>query len=89
MDSSRVEKLSKTFKAYNQAKTAVSAGCLDEGRTNRALGIALSKNYQSPSGNQYVTTRYSCTCPDFTYRAHNIPGGKCKHIISLLMTETL
>jgi hypothetical protein len=70
---------SQIFSQYNKARAAARKGKLDEARTNRALGILLSK---PENVHQYVTTCGSCNCPDRI----NHPKVACKHMISKMIS---
>lgn len=65
------------FTNYNAAKSLARQGILDEGRVNRALGVAQSKD-----ANPYHTTSHGCTCKDRAFR-----GITCKHMIAAALIE--
>lgn len=69
-----IQEKSRLFTRYNHLR---SAGDVERGRLNRALGLA-----QSGEERPYITTATSCTCPDFKYR-----GGTCKHVAALQLKD--
>jgi hypothetical protein len=60
---------SQIFSAYNKLKSRTRKAGQDTKRVDRALGLSLSGR-ASP----YLSTPYSCNCPDAMYR-----GIVCKH----------
>lgn len=67
---------SEIFSQYNKARAAAKNGKLDPNRTNRALGVLMSK-----STRPYTTTTKSCNCPD---RVRNTTTA-CKHMIAKMI----
>jgi hypothetical protein len=64
---------------YNKAKAAARNGKLDITRTNKALGILMSKN-SAARLEKYLTTTRTCSCPD-----HARTGKPCKHMIARMI----
>lgn len=76
---------SEIFSAYNRIRTLVRSGIFEAGRMNRALGLMISQSLTgSHIGDEYVTTRNGCSCPDSTYR-----HSKCKHMIAVNMLYSI
>lgn len=66
--------------AQQQARIARA---LDQGQAMRWTKTAAGWKVQTGSGACYQVSRDGrCTCPDFQFRSHRIPGG-CKHLIGL------
>lgn len=71
-------KRSNIFRSYNLLKNDSKTNpAIEIKRLNKALGIAMTKNYQS----KYFTTLISCTCPDATQRGIQV----CKHRLAYMM----
>lgn len=62
---------------YNHARPAARSGAIDEGRLNRALGIALRNDPQ-----KYGETTRMCLCPDA-----KAPGHFCKHRLRMILMQ--
>jgi hypothetical protein len=67
------------LQAYNKLKAEMQAGNthIEEGRLNRALGLALRKE----SYDKYFVQWTGCTCAD----AYNRPQFICKHRLAFMM----
>lgn len=81
------------FTVYALAKKAARVGAIEEGRLNKALGIVMSRHYQTSTGEDYEATPRSCTCKDWEYRSASKRQtkngmrytGACKHMIAAMM----
>jgi hypothetical protein len=77
------------FRVFNAARKAAGAGKIDQGRLNRALGIAQSRSTQfwvdgkldvpsrSKPGRSYTADWRKCDCPD-----KRIHRSQCEHNIA-------
>lgn len=66
------------FTNFNAAKSLARRGRLEEGRVNRALGIAQQTGETHIE--KYGSTATGCTCPDRRFR-----GVTCKGMIALAL----
>jgi hypothetical protein len=68
------------FSIYNRLRTDCGKiPTITVERLNKALGIALSSNYNRP----YYTTVDTCTCPDAVKRTNIV----CKHRLALMLKD--
>lgn len=71
---------SQLFHTYNLARSAARNGKLEPGRTNRALGILMSKDAEQHL-TKYGATVSQCHCQDARR------GNVCKHRIARMIQK--